>query len=101
MCVCVCVRELHFFIKTYLIKLYRHFLSTYICFDPFKSPYGCNNIRPELANKPYAINWFSSTFRPFKDPDESGVYIVKAIQALPVHNNFVRIKLQHNTILNT
>ena len=35
-----------------MIKLYSLFLSTYFCFDPFKSPYGCYNIRLELINKP-------------------------------------------------
>ena len=50
------------YIYIYLIKRYRHLLSRYFCFDLFKSPYECCNIRSELANKPSLINWFPSTF---------------------------------------
>ena len=62
--VCVCVFEKHFLIKTYLIKQYRHLLSTYFCFNPFKLSYGCYDIWPELVKKPSIINWFPSTFKP-------------------------------------
>ena len=30
-----------------MIKYYRYSLSTYFCFDPFKSPYSCFDIRQE------------------------------------------------------
>ena len=60
MCLCVCGQ--HFSVVTYFIKQYTHFLCAYSFFNPFKTPYGCYNIRPELANKPFLTNWFSSTF---------------------------------------
>ena len=44
MCVCTCVFWQHFFVKTYLIKLYRHLFSTYHCFNPFESLNRCYNL---------------------------------------------------------
>ena len=52
MCVCLCVFEQHFFIDTYLIKQYRHFLSTRFCIYPFKSLYQFYFIQRKLINKP-------------------------------------------------
>ena len=70
--VCVCARGFghHFLVKTYIngkmdksntykgfgssdisYKQYKHFLSTYFCFDPFKLRYGCYNVRSELPFK--------------------------------------------------
>ena len=40
------------------------FLSTYFCIHPFKLPYRCYDIQPELANKTSIINLFPSTFCP-------------------------------------
>ena len=51
-------------IKIYLIKRYRHLLSTNFCFDPFKLPYGCYDIQTELAYKLSVIDLFPSTFGP-------------------------------------
>ena len=53
---CVCVFGQHFLVKTYMIKQYRHLLSTYFYFDPFKLLYGCYDIQLEMANKPSIIN---------------------------------------------
>ena len=88
---CICVLRQHFFVETYLIKQYRHLLSTYFCFDPFKLQYGSYNIRLGLAYKPSVNNWFPVTYGPILGHHQ-GVYIAKAIQALQVHFNFVRIK---------
>ena len=62
MCVCVCIFEQHFFIYTYLIKYYRHFLSTIFCVYLFKLPYLFYDIQWELVNKPSIINWFPNIF---------------------------------------
>ena len=49
-CVCVCVFGQHFFVKIYLIKQYRHFLSTFFSVYPFMLSYRCYDIRPEIDN---------------------------------------------------
>ena len=41
-----------------MIRYYRHPLSTYFYFDPFKLLYVCYDIRLELANKFPVFNWF-------------------------------------------
>ena len=48
----------HFFVNTYLIKLYKHPLSTHFCIYPFESPHLFYGIWWELVNKPAIINWF-------------------------------------------
>ena len=59
--VCVCIFGQHFFVNTYLIKQYRHPLSTHICIYPFESLHRFYDIRRESVNKPPMINWFPST----------------------------------------
>ena len=56
-----CVFKQHFVVEA-LIKYYRHRLSTYFCFDPFKSPYSCFEIRLELAEKLSVFNRFPRTY---------------------------------------
>ena len=57
----MCVFGQHFFVNTYVIEQYRHFLSTYFSFYPFKLPYRCYNIWLELVYKPAMFNWFPCT----------------------------------------
>ena len=61
-CVCVCVFQQYVFVNTYLIKQYRHPLSTIFCIYPFDSQYQFYVIRRELVNKLPIINWFRCTF---------------------------------------
>ena len=54
----------HSFANTYLIKQYRHPLSTDFRIYPFGSPHRIFGIRRGLVNKTPIINWFLSTFCP-------------------------------------
>ena len=60
-----------------MIKYYRHLLSTYFYFSPFKLLYACYNIQLELANKFSAFNWFPSTFGSLSGHHQGYVYIAK------------------------
>ena len=60
----VCVFRMYFLIEAYLIEYYRCSFSVYFCFNPFKSPYSCFDIRLELANRFSVLNWLPSTFVP-------------------------------------
>ena len=53
-CVFVCLFWQHVFVETYLIKQYRHLLSTNFCLDPFKLPRGWYKIWLEFTYK-YSI----------------------------------------------
>ena len=63
-CACVCVFRQYFLVEAYLLKYYRKPLSTYFCFDPFKSMYSCFDIRLELAYNFSVFNLFPNTFVP-------------------------------------
>ena len=90
--VCVWVVGQHFFIKIYLVTLHRQLLSTYSYCDPFKLPYGCRNIRPELVNKFFKIDLFPSSSSPIICHLQWSVYITKVTQTLQVQYNFVSAK---------
>ena len=67
-CVCVCILGEYFFVITYLIKQYRHPLSTHFCIDPFESPHRFYETQRELVNKPLMINLFQcSTTQPHRN----------------------------------
>ena len=62
----------HFLVEAYLMKQYRHFLSTYFYIYPCKLSYRCYDIRPELVNKPsYLVLKY---FRPHLGPLSGGGY---------------------------
>ena len=47
-----------------MIKYYRHPFKLYFCSNPFKSPYSCFDIRPDLANTFSLFNWFQTVYFP-------------------------------------
>ena len=51
----------HFFVNTYLIKQYRHPLSTHSCIYPFESPYRLYG----MVNYPIEINHYASLWYQF------------------------------------
>ena len=52
----------YIFVNKYLIKQYRHPLSTDFCIYPFELPHQYYGSQWELVYKPPIINWFPSTF---------------------------------------